>query len=113
MIDERIAAQLKARFVVEGANMPTTPAAQQVLHDRGVTVAPDFVANAGAVIAAGVAMDARHSTLRPAAGPIYELVTQKLRGNIVSVPTRPSAKAPRRTPRRSRSHRAVSARRCA
>jgi glutamate dehydrogenase (NAD(P)+) len=85
VIDERVATKLKARFIVEGANMPTTPAAQTILHDRGVIVAPDFVANAGAVVAAGVAMEVRRSALRPAVDPIYDLVSDKLRANVTNV----------------------------
>ena len=38
-----------ARVVVEGANGPTTPAADDILNDRGITVIPDVVANAGGV----------------------------------------------------------------
>ena len=40
---------VKARFVVEGANGPTTPAADKVLDDRGCVVVPDILANAGGV----------------------------------------------------------------
>lgn len=39
--------RIRARFVVEAANMPTLPEAESVLHDRGVEVIPDFVANSG------------------------------------------------------------------
>ncbi|MCU0491205.1 MAG: Glu/Leu/Phe/Val dehydrogenase [Chloroflexaceae bacterium] len=44
------ASRIRARLVVEGANGPTTPAADAVLADRGVTVVPDILANAGGVI---------------------------------------------------------------
>jgi glutamate dehydrogenase (NAD(P)+) len=50
-IDERIAATLHATLVVEGANGPTTPAADAVLHDRGIKVVPDILANGGGVTA--------------------------------------------------------------
>lgn len=43
------AERLKARMVVEGANGPTLPAADQVLRERDVLVCPDVVANAGGV----------------------------------------------------------------
>jgi glutamate dehydrogenase (NAD(P)+) len=43
------AADVKARLIVEGANLPTTPAADEILAQRGVTVVPDLVANAGGV----------------------------------------------------------------
>ncbi|MCZ2134189.1 MAG: Glu/Leu/Phe/Val dehydrogenase [Burkholderiales bacterium] len=43
------ARHLSTRLVVEGANGPTTPAADDVLHDRGILVVPDVIANAGGV----------------------------------------------------------------
>lgn len=41
-------ADIAARAVVEAANSPTTPAAEERLAVRGIAVVPDFVANAGA-----------------------------------------------------------------
>jgi glutamate dehydrogenase (NAD(P)+) len=49
VIREDNAAEVRARMVVEGANHPTTPAADRILHERGVTVLPDIFANAGGV----------------------------------------------------------------
>ena len=43
------APQIRAKIVVEGANGPTTPQADDILHDRGVLVVPDVIANAGGV----------------------------------------------------------------
>ena len=43
------AGRIRARVVVEGANGPTTPAADDILKERGVTVVPDVLANAGGV----------------------------------------------------------------
>ncbi|MEQ1896115.1 MAG: Glu/Leu/Phe/Val dehydrogenase [Vicinamibacterales bacterium] len=42
---------IRARILVEAANGPTTPEAHQQLHDRGVFVVPDILANAGGVTA--------------------------------------------------------------
>ncbi|MDG6908147.1 MAG: Glu/Leu/Phe/Val dehydrogenase [Nitrososphaerota archaeon] len=53
-ISERNVSMLKAKLVIEGANIPVTEKAEKLLHDRGVLVVPDFVANAGGVIAASV-----------------------------------------------------------
>jgi glutamate dehydrogenase (NAD(P)+) len=50
-ISAEVAARLGARVMVEAANGPTTPAADPVLHDRGITVVPDILANAGGVTA--------------------------------------------------------------
>ena len=43
------AGNIKASLIVEGANNPTTPAADAVLKKRGIYVLPDIVANAGGV----------------------------------------------------------------
>jgi len=48
-ITETLAPQIKAHTVVEAANGPTTPEADEILRDRGVTVLPDILANAGGV----------------------------------------------------------------
>ena len=42
--------RLDCKMVVEAANGPTTPIADKVLHDRGIPVLPDFLANAGGVV---------------------------------------------------------------
>jgi glutamate dehydrogenase/leucine dehydrogenase len=44
------AGQIKARMIVEGANIPTTPEIEEMFHQKGILVVPDFVANAGGVI---------------------------------------------------------------
>ena len=44
------APRIAARIVVEGANGPTTPAADDILAERGIVVVPDVIANAGGVI---------------------------------------------------------------
>ena len=43
------AGRIKARMIIEGANGPTTPAADDILHDRNILVLPDVIANAGGV----------------------------------------------------------------
>ena len=39
----------RVKMIAEGANGPTTPEADQVIQDRGITAIPDFLANAGGV----------------------------------------------------------------
>jgi glutamate dehydrogenase (NAD(P)+) len=48
-ITEVNAGRIKARLIVEGANGPTTPGADDILADRNVLVLPDVIANAGGV----------------------------------------------------------------
>jgi len=49
-LHEDNANQIQARYVVEGANGPTTPEADDILNDRGVHIVPDILANSGGVI---------------------------------------------------------------
>jgi glutamate dehydrogenase (NAD(P)+) len=52
-LDEQLhednAGEVRARVVIEAANYPTTPNADKLLGDRGITVVPDVLANAGGV----------------------------------------------------------------
>lgn len=71
--------QLKARLVVEGANIPITEGAERVLAERGVLVVPDFIANAGGVICA--AMEYRGATESAA----LQAIQEKVRRNTQTV----------------------------
>ncbi|CAG9218772.1 MULTISPECIES: Glu/Leu/Phe/Val family dehydrogenase [Paraburkholderia] len=48
-ITDKNAGKIRTKIVVEGANGPTTTAADDILHDKGILVIPDVVANAGGV----------------------------------------------------------------
>ena len=49
VIHEDNAGEVRASIIVEGANGPTTPEADEILIERGITVVPDILANAGGV----------------------------------------------------------------
>jgi glutamate dehydrogenase (NAD(P)+) len=49
VIDTDNADAIQARAVIEAANYPVTPGADKILHDRGIDVVPDILANAGGV----------------------------------------------------------------
>lgn len=49
-ITAKNADKIKAKAVVELANGPTTPEADKILHEKGITVVPDVLANAGGVV---------------------------------------------------------------
>jgi glutamate dehydrogenase (NAD(P)+) len=85
VINAADAPRVRARLLVEGANLPTSAEAQQMLAERGVVVVPDFVANAGGVVSAAFAMDARFSPFRAETESIFTTVSQKLRANSVQV----------------------------
>ena len=49
VITDEVAATVRARLIVEGANGPTVPSAHRKLVERGIEVVPDILANAGGV----------------------------------------------------------------
>ncbi|GAA3672129.1 Glu/Leu/Phe/Val dehydrogenase [Lentzea roselyniae] len=85
VIDADLAGELDTTLVVEGANLPTSVAAQEVLAARGITVVPDFIANAGGVVAAAFGMDARYSPFPVNPATVLDAVSEKLRANAVRI----------------------------
>ena len=75
VVREDNVARLKTRLVVQGANIPFTAGAERILHDRGVMVVPDFIANAGGVICA--AMEYRGASQTE----VFAVIEEKLRAN--------------------------------
>ena len=53
-IHEKNVKQVDAKLILEGANIPITPEAQETLMKKGVLVIPDFIANAGAAAGFGL-----------------------------------------------------------
>jgi glutamate dehydrogenase (NAD(P)+) len=49
VITEDVARDIRAKIVIEAANNPTRPEADEILHKRNVVVVPDILANAGGV----------------------------------------------------------------
>jgi glutamate dehydrogenase (NAD(P)+) len=85
VITEENMKNIKAKMVVEGANFPTKPAAQEYFHQKGILMVPDFVANAGAVMGAGKAMDNRYSCDLLEPKEVYETVKKKMWKNVTMV----------------------------
>jgi len=50
VINERNVNEIKAKLIVEAANIPCKPEIERILYERGILVVPDFVANAGGLI---------------------------------------------------------------
>ena len=50
VINEKNADKIKAKYIVEGANGPTTPEGDVILDKKGIIVVPDFLANSGGVV---------------------------------------------------------------
>lgn len=82
VITEENADEIKAKIIVEGANMPTTEKAELILNNNDKLIIPDFVANSGGVIAAAVGMDSRHSCRCIEAQEVYSLVKDKMNQNV-------------------------------
>jgi len=85
VITEKNMKNVKAKMIVEGANFPTTEEAQKYFHEKGVLVVPDFVANAGAVMGAGKAMDNRYSCDILDPQEVYDTVKRKMWKNVATV----------------------------
>jgi glutamate dehydrogenase/leucine dehydrogenase len=54
VLNEKNVTRLKARLVLQGANIPATDQAEEWMHAKGILNIPDFIANAGGVICASV-----------------------------------------------------------
>ncbi len=72
--------QIRARLVVEGANHPLTPLADEILRDRGVAVLPDLIANAGGVIVSYFEWMQNIQALRWDEEEVNSRLRKKLRG---------------------------------
>ncbi|GAB4390796.1 MAG: Glu/Leu/Phe/Val dehydrogenase [Thermodesulfovibrionales bacterium] len=70
---------LRAGMVLEGANIPMTEEAERAARDKGILVVPDFIANAGGVIAA--AMEYEKKT----AAEAFRAIAEKIRANTAMV----------------------------
>ena len=101
VIREDNVGRLRTTLVLEGANIPCSPGAEKALHDRGVLVVPDFIANAGGVICA--AMEYRGATESQA----LQAIEEKIRANVEAVL---SDAAAARTPPRQAAMRLAAAR---
>lgn len=85
VIDIDVARLTTVKLVVEGANLPATPEARELLHKRGVAVVPDFIANAGGIVAAAHSMDARYSPFQVQPDDVFSMISDRLRANVVAV----------------------------
>ena len=70
---------VKARLVLEGANVPVTTDAEVILHGRGVLCLPDWVVNAGGLICASAEYSGEGRT------QAFELIAQTIRDNTTTV----------------------------
>ncbi|MBI2076349.1 MAG: Glu/Leu/Phe/Val dehydrogenase [Candidatus Aenigmarchaeota archaeon] len=79
VINKDNADRVKARILVEAANIPMKEDVESILHKKGVLVVPDFVANAGGVISS-YAEYRGHNPKK-----MFELVERKIKKNVNAV----------------------------
>ena len=94
VLTEHNAGAVRARLVLQGANIPATPQAEAILDARGIVDVPDFVANAGGVICAATewARGSRAHAMAAIEDKIRTNVLQVLdRGQRTKVPLRQAA----------------------
>ena len=70
---------VKAKLVVQGANIGVTEGAERMLHDRGVICIPDFISNAGGVICGAVEYAGGTES------QAFEVIEEKTRANVAEV----------------------------
>ena len=74
VISNKNVRNIRATLVVEAANIPATIEAEKILHDRGILVVPDFIANAGGLITGAV--EYRGGTEKEAFKVIHDKITR-------------------------------------
>ena len=79
VLTEQNVGELKARLVLQGANIPATEAAEQWMHAHGILSVPDFIANSGGVICASVEYHGGNETQAMAA------IADRIRANTHEV----------------------------
>jgi len=70
---------LRTKLILEGANIPISPEAEDRLHQRGILSVPDFIANAGGVICAAVEYHGGTQSLA------FQTIEEKIRENTRAV----------------------------
>ncbi len=75
VIHEDNVQRLRTKLLIEGANIPVTPAAEEILAAKGILCVPDFIANAGGVICAAMEYHGASE------GAALQSIEEKLRRN--------------------------------
>ena len=76
------AGDVRAKVIAQGANIPATAEAEQIFHERGILVLPDFIANAGGVICGAVEYAGGTESAA------FAVIEEKIRANTREVLTR-------------------------
>ena len=79
VFDASNAQDVKAKLILQGANIPATVEAEAIFHQRGVLCVPDFIANAGGVVCASVEY---HGGSQKQA---FDAIAEKIHRNVAEV----------------------------
>jgi glutamate dehydrogenase/leucine dehydrogenase len=82
VITSENAGDIKAKLVVEAANMPTSVEGMDILTQRGIRVVPDILANAGGVIASMLEYSSSLSAVKPCKEDVLETCKRKIGENF-------------------------------
>lgn len=89
VINERDVSIIKAKIIVEAANIPTTPGSERMLYERGVIIVPDIIANAGGVISSYT------EHIGGNVAQAFQLITEKIKRNTRLILERNESISPR------------------
>ncbi len=67
--------RISAKLILQGANIPITREAEEILHKRGILSVPDFIANAGGVIMAAM------EYAKKSEGEAFDAISERIRKN--------------------------------
>jgi glutamate dehydrogenase (NAD(P)+) len=76
------AGRVGARAIVEAANMPVSSEAMTILNERGITVVPDIIANAGGVIASMEEYSGSLSAIKTDRSEVQRIISDKIRTSL-------------------------------
>jgi glutamate dehydrogenase (NAD(P)+) len=82
VISSANAADIRARCIVEAANMPTTVNGMDILQERNIPIVPDILANAGGVIASMLEYSTSLSAIKPEKHDVLDAVCKKIGDNL-------------------------------
>lgn len=82
VITENNAGSIKARAIVEGANMPTEANARPILRKKNILVIPDILANSGGVIASGEEYSRSLTATRMKKEEVFKVIEEKIGDNL-------------------------------
>jgi glutamate dehydrogenase (NAD(P)+) len=82
VITRENAPAVRARCVVEAANMPSTVEGTEALEERGIPVMPDILANAGGVIASMLEYSSSLSAIKPTQDEVFGVIRRKIGENF-------------------------------